>query len=1391
MVRRDKGRGEEHHLCDDSRPVPPPLPDSCGLDVSLQQYTFEQWHLTGLELLQLSAQRLENVGVHKIGHQELILAAVEKLCFLSYSQADETVSSLAEKLRAMAHSLQMDLQSRWRVNTYDGHKVTTVPNQELQIVLDLMATAKALGSLLSRYEYGELTGYTGYKAIPDLCKDLGNIMNKLYSTLLCSTLLYSTLLFCTLLNSTLFYSAQLYSTLLYSTLLCSSVLCSTLLSSTLLSSTLLYSTLLYSTLLFCTLLNSTLFYSAQLYSSLLYSTLFYSSNILCSTMLYSTPLYSALLYSTLLYSALLYSAQLYSLLLYSTLLYSTLLYSSLYFTLLFCTLLNSTLLYSTLLYSTLLYSTLISSTLLFCTLLSSTLLYSTLLFCTLLYSALLYFTLLYSAQLYFTLLYSALLYFTLLYSAQLYFTLLCSSVLYSTLLSSTLLYSTLLFCTLLYSTLLYSALLYFTLLCSALLYSTLFCSALLYSTLLYSAQLYFTLLYSTLLYSTLISSTLLFCTLLSSTLLYSTLLYSNLFYLLFCTLLSSTLLYSTLLSSTLLFCTLLNSTLLYSALLYFTLLYSTLLCSTLLYSALLYSAQLYFTLLYSAQLYFTLLYSSVLCSTLLYSTLLFCTLLYSTLLCSTLLYSALLYSAQLYFTLLYSALLYFTLLYSAQLYFTLLYSTLLFCTLLYSAQLYFTLLYSAQLYFTLLYSSSALLYSAQLYFTLLYFAQLYFTLLYSTLLYSTLLYSTLLCSSVLCSALLYSTLLYTLISSSLLFCTLLSSTLLYSTLLYSTLLYSTDKTLLDKEKDIISVSRQLVAICDDVLSAATEDILNHTSLVQIVDLVPVSPGEQLGIEITSTSSSQHFVSGTFAELSADCTEKILEGDEVIKVNDQVVVGWTRKNLVAKLQENPKGVTLLLRRLPPLSAIYKHKDKPTQKEEEDEEEEERNRQSVIERAPASVRSYSFRAAVSPKEQLTGLEFSDHGLDGNQSRSAHTHHLVAGSGLERRCTSLLSLDSRTRVGSWPEMGASAEEKETKKSSFKGTRTALSRRRVSCRELGLPDCDGWLWKKRKEMSVFMTQKWQRFWFVLKGVTIYWYTSQQEEKAVGLVKIGGYSIESAGEHKRKYVFKMFHPRFQSFFFAADNVSDMSKWINCLIVAIQKYKKHQQNPPDNEAECYSETESEEDSSHSPLVLKKKTTTKPQCNTLPRALGKKNKPLGGSAPAGGSKASATQPQGAVDEMGELFNQLKEGGVSLIGQKQPITHDQLRRSFIRRNKNPVINEKVHTLRALQSTLKAKEAELQLIDKLLEESSLTPLKFRQWRQHNEDLYQEIEKIAKEKKRTTPQVKTVTTDDDGACRLSLSDGEQLVDAELPSDGDLAEPTESHSERADSSSSDNYFFI
>nr|XP_057945880.1 connector enhancer of kinase suppressor of ras 1 isoform X2 [Doryrhamphus excisus] len=629
----------------------------------------------------------------------------------------------------------------------------------------------------------------------------------------------------------------------------------------------------------------------------------------------------------------------------------------------------------------------------------------------------------------------------------------------------------------------------------------------------------------------------------------------------------------------------------------------------------------------------------------------------------------------------------------------------------------------------------------------------------------------------------------------------------------------------EKEKDIISVCRQLVVVCDEILTCSSETLLTNTPELESVDLVPVSPGEHLGIEITSIGSSSHYVTGTATEPSSDVA-KILAGDEVIKVNNQIVVGWSRANLVKKLRENPSGVTLVLRkssgsltRRGPVQQI------PTAQEEEDddkdessEEEEETDdnpRHSIFERVAASVRSLSFRRAVQGPEvtdEPMGQEESDLSADkeveerltsyqdqqGESSllSASGEFYSLAGSrlspGLNRRrartpsprsispygffgnSSSLDIRQDRASVCSCPEMVGHTGNKDTKKTSTKGMSTALSRRRVSCRELVLPDCDGWLWKKRRESSVFIAQKWQRFWFVLKGPCLYWYTSQQDEKAEGLVNIASYSIEGAGEHKRKYVFKMRHQRFHNFFFAADNVSDMSKWINSLITAIQKHKTL--NPsPDSEEECYSETESETESSPSPRRRNKKV----QSSTLPRPKRNKTNKVPLSSPAtGGSKGTAPE-----DEMGKMLNNIKEGGVSLMGQEQPLTHDHFRRSFIRRNKNPVINEKAHTLRALQSTLKAKEAELQQLNKILEGSTLSASKYRQWKEQNEELVQEIERLAalrgakvgndspvqdtpaEEVALETVGKETTSAETKGAYRLSLSDGEQLVDAE-PSD-------------------------
>uniref|UniRef100_A0AAZ3R7I3 Connector enhancer of kinase suppressor of Ras 1 n=1 Tax=Oncorhynchus tshawytscha TaxID=74940 RepID=A0AAZ3R7I3_ONCTS len=544
-----------------------------------------------------------------------------------------------------------------------------------------------------------------------------------------------------------------------------------------------------------------------------------------------------------------------------------------------------------------------------------------------------------------------------------------------------------------------------------------------------------------------------------------------------------------------------------------------------------------------------------------------------------------------------------------------------------------------------------------------------------------------------------------------------------------------DSTVYEKEKDIISICRQLEAVCDEILNCSPEALLSHTAQLESVDLVPASPGDHLS--------------------PAEFCEKILAGDEVIQVNDQIVVGWSRKNLVKKLKENPSGVTLVLKKVP-VSLISKE---------------------TAQQPPSpqvgcwSTETHPFRPVGFRRADSLWITSGDLGLTVCY---LHLQAFIPGPNGKGSAPSRspsprvieLGRESISSISSCPEMG---------------TRKVMSRRRVSCRELCRPECDGWLWKKRKESSVFMTQKWQRFWFVLKGPSLYWYTSQQEEKAEGLVKISSYNIEGAGEHKRKYVFQMCHQRFQTFFFAAENVNDMTKWINCLISAIQKHKKFHKGPPDSEEDCYSETESEDEGS-SPSPHRNKIYTV-------------------------RRTTHKHMHSPEDEMGVLFHRLNEGGVSLIGSDKLTTHDHFRKSFIRRNKNPVINEKAHTLRVLQSTLKDKEAELQLINKVLEDSDLTSQKYRHWKEHNEDLHLVIEKLA------VQRAKAVATTGGCVCGLSLSDGEMLVDAEpllsgpVKNVGDLdVEPQSEQSSTAESStdqqssntadiasqaSPDNYFYI
>uniref|UniRef100_A0A8B9KAB3 Si:ch211-26b3.4 n=1 Tax=Astyanax mexicanus TaxID=7994 RepID=A0A8B9KAB3_ASTMX len=107
-------------------------------------------------------------------------------------------------------------------------------------------------------------------------------------------------------------------------------------------------------------------------------------------------------------------------------------------------------------------------------------------------------------------------------------------------------------------------------------------------------------------------------------------------------------------------------------------------------------------------------------------------------------------------------------------------------------------------------------------------------------------------------------------------------------------------------------------------------------------------------------------------------------------------------------------------------------------------------------------------------------------------------------------------------------------------KRTKGNGSRRKISCKDLGHGDCEGWLWKK-KDAKGYFTQKWKKYWFILKDSSLYWYTNQNDEKAEGFISLPEFRIDRAIECRRKFAFKACHPKIKSFFFATDCLEEMN----------------------------------------------------------------------------------------------------------------------------------------------------------------------------------------------------------------------------------------------------------
>lgn len=95
----------------------------------------------------------------------------------------------------------------------------------------------------------------------------------------------------------------------------------------------------------------------------------------------------------------------------------------------------------------------------------------------------------------------------------------------------------------------------------------------------------------------------------------------------------------------------------------------------------------------------------------------------------------------------------------------------------------------------------------------------------------------------------------------------------------------------------------------------------------------------------------------------------------------------------------------------------------------------------------------------------------------------------------------------------------------------------------------------------------------------------------------------------------------------------------------------------------------------------------------------------------------------LDGLEQLYRALEQANVTALGDPRPCSRQDLRRCFTQRARDPLLNDRLHRVRALRSTLKAKESELAVICALLEDPGLCSQTFREWKQWHSELYSDI--------------------------------------------------------------------